>query len=609
MKPAVHFSDMPRILCILILSCSILACKNSEEKYEATWESLSRYEQAPDWFRDAKFGMWAHWGPQCQPEAGDWYARMMYEEGTPAFDFHRKHYGHPSEVGFKDIICMWKADKWDPDYIVSRFKQSGAKYFMAMANHHDNLDLWDSKYHNWNSVRIGPKKNIIGGWAKAAKAHGLPFGVSVHSSHAWMFYETAQLSDKTGPMAGVQYDGKIKKENGIGTQWEGLDPQELYVQEHPLMAQYSWDWADTVSVPSEEYRRNFVDRTLDLVDRYEPDVVYFDDTALPFYPIGNEGVEVTAHIYNNSIAKYGHNRAVVTGKLLTEPQKDAIVMDVERGVAQGIQAKPWQTCTCLGQWHYDRALYERNGYKSAAEVIKILCDVISKNGNLLLSVPIRADGSIDEKEEAILDDLALWFSANSEAIYCTRPWEFYMDEGPEVDSRECGHVAEHCCSVLQECDMEDGFNTNANVRYVQKDGILYAHVWDYGKKLCLGKLASGGSVGDRMNVASDRKCDLGEADENKCCSGNVGKADGNKCCSEGADDNKFYSDKKTHGPCNDNINESSSCSKVSVVQRVSLLSSGEELDFTQNTHGLFIKLPEKESSSILEEILVLKIEF
>src|SRR5471030_3009643 len=176
--------------------------------FEPTWDSLSAYK-VPDWFRDAKFGMWAHWGPQCQPERGDWYARGMYQEGSDQYKYHIEKYGHPSKFGFKDVINEWKAEKWDPEAIVSLYKKAGARYFMALANHHDNFDLYNSKYHKWNATRIGPKKDLVGGWAKAAKNNGLPFAVSVHASHAWSWYETSQRTDKSGPLVGVPYDGKL----------------------------------------------------------------------------------------------------------------------------------------------------------------------------------------------------------------------------------------------------------------------------------------------------------------------------------------------------------------------------------------------------------------
>ena len=203
--------------------------------FSPNWNSLAKYT-TPDWFRDAKFGMWAHWGAQCQPEHGDWYARHMYDEGNDHYKYHLEKYGHPSKVGFKDVIHQWKAERWNPQQLVELYKNAGVQYFVAMANHHDNFDNYNSRYQRWNSVNMGPQKDLIDGWAKSAKKQGLRFGVSVHSAHAWNWYETAQRSDKQGPMAGIPYDGKLTKADGKGTWWEGFDPQDLYAQNHPLSA-------------------------------------------------------------------------------------------------------------------------------------------------------------------------------------------------------------------------------------------------------------------------------------------------------------------------------------------------------------------------------------
>src|SRR6266542_1668652 len=250
--------------------------RNSErigdEPFEPTWDSLKQYK-VPDWFADAKFGMWAHWGAQCQPEHGDWYARGMYEEGSDHYNFHLKKYGHPSKFGFKDVINEWKAENWNPDALVELYKNAGAKYFVAMANHHDNFDNFNSSYQPWNSVKYGPKKDLIEGWVKAAKKHGLPFGVSIHAAHAWTWYETSQRSDKNGALAGVPYDGKRTKADGKGKWWQGYDPQELYAQNHPLSEHKNgadmgkqWDWGNGASIPDKKYCEKFYNRTLDLIN-------------------------------------------------------------------------------------------------------------------------------------------------------------------------------------------------------------------------------------------------------------------------------------------------------------------------------------------------------
>jgi alpha-L-fucosidase len=402
-------------------------------KFKPTWESLKQY-QAPEWFRDAKLGIWAHWGPQCQPEDGDWYARGMYEEGSGRYKSHLEHYGHPSQSGFKDIIHQWKAEKWEPEKLVAFYKRAGAKYFFAMANHHDNFDMYDSAYQPWNSVKLGPHKDIIGGWAKAAKAQGLHFGASVHAAHAWSWYETAQGADKKGDKVGVPYDGKLTKADGKGQWWDGLDPQDLYAQNHERSkgGKLQWDWNHGSSIPDVAYCTKFYNRTMDLINKYQPDLLYFDDTILPLWPVSDAGLLITAHLYNTNMAKNGgRNEAVVFGKVLNDEQRQCITWDIERGVPPTALPFAWQTDTCIGDWHYSQNTYKK-GYKSPATVVRMLADIVSKNGNLLLNIPVRGDGSIDEKEVKVVEGLTAWMDVNSEAIYATRPWVMF-GEGPASD--------------------------------------------------------------------------------------------------------------------------------------------------------------------------------
>ena len=455
----------------------------AEGKFQPTWESLKQYE-VPEWFRDRKFGIWAHWGPQCQPEAGDWYARHMYVEGNGQNKLHVEKYGHPSEFGFKDVIREWKAEKWNPDKLVALYKRSGAQYFFAMANHHDNLDMWDSKYQPWNSVKLGPKKDLIGGWAKAARAQGLPFGVSVHAAHAWSWYETAQGADKNGDKAGVPYDGKLTKADGKGKWWNGLDPQDLYEQNHEPSPGFEnsgsvhgrWNWGGGVSQPDQAYCEKFYNRTMDLINKYQPDLIYFDDTALPLWPVSDAGLKLAAHFYNTNLKRNSNLGAgVLFGKIPNEEQLKCFVWDIERGVPNKIIPQPWQTCTCIGDWHYNRDAYNRNRYKSARTVIHMLADIVSKNGNLLLNIPVRGDGSIDDKSEKVVEGIGEWMDVNKEAILATRPWKTF-GEGPASAGNELS---------------AQGFNegkgkpfTPEDVRYtVSKDGgTLYAIVMSWPDK-------------------------------------------------------------------------------------------------------------------------------
>src|SRR5574344_2407687 len=458
-------------------------------KFQPTWQSLEQY-QVPTWFSHAKFGIWAHWGPQCVEGSGDWMARDMYIEGSKAWKFHREHYGHQSEVGFKDILPLFKAEHWNPDSLVAYYKSLGAQYFFVLGNHHDNFDLWDSKYQEWNSVNIGPKKDLIDGWAKAAKKHGLPLGISFHADHAWNWYEPSQRYDINGSKAGEYYDGKLTKADGKGKWWEGYDPQNLYAQNHPMSdrswannrVHWQWAWGNGATLPSKEYVTNFYDRTLDAINRYQPDLIYFDVTVAPFYDISDCGLKIASHFYNKN------PRAVMFGKILDKEQRKALTWDVERGAPNEIIDEPWQTCNCIGGWHYNTGIYERNGYKSAATVVKQLVDIVSKNGNLLLSVPLRADGTYDEKEEAILNDFGDWMTVNKEGIIDTRPWKVF-GEGP---------IAESTVPMNAQGFNEGTYNkaTSKEIRFTQKDKNLYATVlaWPEEKQVIIKSLAKGNTL-------------------------------------------------------------------------------------------------------------------
>ena len=473
-----------------------LSAQYANAPFTPSWESLQGYV-VPEWYRNAKFGIWAHWGPQCEPEHGDWYARGMYEEGTDHYKYHIQKYGHPSKFGFKDVIHQWKADQWDPERLVSLYKRVGAKYFFAMANHHDNLDLWDSKHHAWNAVRVGPKKDLIGGWAKAAKKAGLPFGVSVHAAHAWTWFEVAQRADKDGTLAGVPYDGKLTKAAGKGTWWEGMDPQALYAQNHPLsessqdghVIHKQWNWGGGAAIPSKAYCDLFLKRTIDLIDKYEPELIYFDDTVLPFHPVNNVGLQIAAHHYNQSIKRNkGKLQAVLNGKILDDMQRKCMVWDIERGQSNVIEPFTWQTDTCIGGWHYDKRVYDNKRYKTAKTVVQTLVDVVSKNGNLLLNIPVRGNGSIDDQETAILEEIAVWMAINSECIYDTRPWKIY-GEGPAIE--EAAPLS------------AQGFNEGkgkpfgaADIRFAVKGETLYAVVygWPEDGKVTIKSLSEGNKL-------------------------------------------------------------------------------------------------------------------
>ena len=306
------------------------------------------------------------------------------------------------------------------------------------------------------------------------------------------WYEAAQRSDRNGQYAGIPYDGKLTKADGKGKWWEGLDPQELYAQNHPLSEGSlndesifkQWDWENGTYPPGKAYIDKFYNRTIDLINKYNPDVVYFDDSQLPFWPVSDVGLRIAAHFYNKSIKQHGELRAVINGKILNGNQRKAMVWDIERGQANDIQPLPWQTDTCIGSWHYDRGLYEQNGYKTAKTVIQTLVDIVSKNGNLMLNIPVRGDGSIDEKERKIVEEIGAWMKVNSESIYGTRPWEIF-GEGP----------AQQTTSQLSGPGFNEGKGksfTYEDIRFATKGDTLYATAlgWPEDGKLVIKSLAT-----------------------------------------------------------------------------------------------------------------------
>lgn len=450
--------------------------------FQPTWESLAAGHTIPDWYRDAKFGIWAHWGPQCQPAMGDWYAQRMYQFGGPIYKFHVANYGHPSVFGFKGVINTWKAENWDPAHLLSLYKRAGAKYFVALANHHDNFDNFDSTYQPWNSVAYGPKKDLIGGWAKATREAGLKFGVSSHGDRAWSWYQAAQGADPNGPLAGVRYDGITPKSAGVGKWWDGLDPQDLYAQYHEVG---KYDWPQNGEPPlAPAYIEKYFNRTIDLISKYQPDLVYFDDTVVPIYPRSDIGLKIAAYYYNTSVARSGKVDVVMTGKKLNDQQRASVLLDVERGVTNGGETLPWQTDTCIGSWHYDRRIFEQHKYKTAEQVSQMLVDIVSKNGNLQLSIPLQGDGTPDSDELAFLADFTAWMDVASEGIHGTRPWGVY-GEGPSVTN-------------VQPAGQFGGSQdvrpyTSEDVRFTKKGDAVYAFlmVWPDSGTAAIRTLASG----------------------------------------------------------------------------------------------------------------------
>ncbi|MFD3406543.1 alpha-L-fucosidase [Kribbella sp. NPDC058693] len=404
--------------------------------FDATFESLSTFE-CPDWFRDAKLGIWSHWGPQSVPRYGDWYARNMYREGTAQYLYHLRTYGHPSEFGYEDVVPLWKAQKFDPEDLMDRFVAAGARYFVAQAVHHDNFFNYESAIHRWNSVKVGPGKDILALWKAAADEHGLPFGITEHLGAALTWMSVNKGGDRFGP-----YDGN--------------DPasRDLYLDNSRYLQDV--DVPDPWYSDDPAWHRHWLEAVTEMIDRYQPDLLY-SDGPLPFGEATYEpGLRAVSHLYNTSARLHGTNRAVYQQKD-RRPEVSAVgMMDIERSQTPGIQPRPWQTDTSVGDWFYN----VRDVYKTAGHVIELLVDIVSKNGNLLLNVPQQPDGSLDLECTQLLEDLGAWTKVCGEGIYGTRPFDVF-GEGPS--------------SVIIDGFTEDRVRwTSSDYRFTRRDNTIYA---------------------------------------------------------------------------------------------------------------------------------------
>jgi len=444
------------------------------------WEELSAVYKCPAWYADAKLGIWTHWGPQAHPlRGGGWYARHMYmqdvgneEWGKDAYAYHNERFGHPSEVGYKDVLNDWKTPNLDTDALLKYFKEKlGARYFVAMANHHDHFDCWDSTYHPWNSVKVGPKRDLVGEFRDSAKKAGLPFGVSSHDDRYLSWWQPAFGSDKQGPKKGVPYDGNMTKEDGKGTWWEGLDPADLYGLPP---AKRTPEWIESV-------KQNWEKRHMELIEKYDVDMLWFDGHDFPY---GKYGRNVGEKFYNNSLKKDGKINVVLAGKPygLSEKEKRGWVMDFERGVPNEPPERVFQSITTPRTWFYKQDHHKMEPRHSARTLIEIFSDVLSKGGNMLLNMELTSDGSLPPDLKHIYDDFGAWVNLNADAIYASRPWKTPGDNRPcdlaarrNLDETDVKQAKGHS-EQFNERTVESPMYPHDEVRYVTNNKKLYIFV-------------------------------------------------------------------------------------------------------------------------------------
>ncbi len=359
--------------------------------FQASWESLKQYT-VPTWYADAKFGIFIHWGVYSVPAFGnEWYPRNMYIQGSEEFKHHVETYGPQSQFGYKDFIPQFTATEFDADEWAGLFKKSGAMYVVPVAEHHDGFAMYDCSYSEWNAVKMGPKRDIIGELAAAVHKQGLVFGLSSHRAEHWWFLN-----------GGMQLDSDVQ------------DPRysDFYGPAQPKETQ-----------PDQAYLDNWLLRTCELVDKYKPQLVWFD------WWIEEPAFEA----YRQKFAAYYYNRGVQWKKGVAINYKNqafpegSAVYDIERGQLAGIRPILWQTDTAISKnsWGY----VKNQDYKTAEALVDDLADIVSKNGVLLLNVGPRPDGTIPEPEQQILLEIGEWLAVNGEAIYGTNTWKVY-GEGP-----------------------------------------------------------------------------------------------------------------------------------------------------------------------------------
>lgn len=405
--------------------------------FQASWDSLKHYT-VPDWYQDGKFGIFIHWGLYAVAAFGnEWYPRNMYLQGSEEFKHHVETYGPHTKFGYKDFIPLFKAEKYDPDHWAQLFKQAGARYVVPVAEHHDGFAMYDSAFSNWTAAKMGPKRDLIGELAEAVRKHGLIFGVSNHRAEHWWFMN-----------GGMQFESDVQDEQYR----DFYGPAKPGPRNWEVEGWYNRDWEPR---PDEAYLTDWLARNCELVDKYQPQLVWFDwwieqNVFAPY-------LQKFAAYYYNRGAQW--NRGVAINYKHDAFPEGTAVYDVERGQLGGIRRLFWQTDTAVSKnsWGY----VKNQDYKTVDDIVDDLIDIVSKNGALLLNIGPRLDGTIPEPEEKLLLGIGEWLAQNGEAIYGTRPWKVF-GEGPTQVSEG------------QFTDTDRSAYTGQDIRFTIKDDILYA---------------------------------------------------------------------------------------------------------------------------------------
>ncbi|GAA3615295.1 alpha-L-fucosidase [Flavivirga amylovorans] len=424
------------VLLLVLSSCNKGIKKESSTspeafRYEDNWESIRSKYEVPEWFRDAKFGIFINWGPYAVPAySSEKYGKGIYSPkwqrgGEYPYTYHKEHYGDASKFGYKDLVPLFKAENFDVKSWGDLFKKSHAKYVVHVADYHDGFAMYNANHTRWNVANMGPKKDIMKMVAEECKSLGLKFGVSSH------FALNRQYYSRSNP------------------DWDTNDPNYYDLYGEPIKKG---------DLPTQKFLNHWWDRTTDVIDQYEPDLLWFD------FGLDKPGFESV----HKKILAYYYNKGLDWDKEVVFQDKnmknesfpeDLIVLDIERGRMDGIFKYPWQTDTSVGKISWGHIKNEQ--YKSVNYLLDELIDIVSKNGCLLLNIGPKADGTIPQESEDILTNMGKWLSVNGEAIFETRPWKIY-GEGPTKVSK--GHHSEK----------ENKLATAKDIRFTTKENYLYA---------------------------------------------------------------------------------------------------------------------------------------
>lgn len=397
--------------------------------FQPDWVSLEQY-RVPEWYLDGKFGIFIHWGVYSVPAfANEWYPRNMYRQDSREFKHHVETYGPQNQFGYKDFIPKLTAERFDAAAWAELFRRAGAKFVVPVAEHHDGFPMYDCGLSEWCAAKMGPRRDIIGELAAAVRDKGMVFGLSSHRAEHWWFFD-----------GGMTFDSDVK------------DPK--------YAALYGPAQPEKSSTPDAAFLNDWLARTAELVDKYQPQLVWFDWWIEQ--PVFEPYRQRFAAFYYNRGAEWGKGVAI-NYKNKSFPDK-AAVLDIERGQLAEIRPDFWQTDTSvsMNSWGY----IDGHMYKTAGSIIDDLLDIVSKNGALLLNIGPRPDGTIPEPEQEMLREIGTWLDVNGEAIYGTRPWTVFGEGPTEVKAGSFSDTK------------RDAFS-GRDIRFTTKGDILYAILLDW----------------------------------------------------------------------------------------------------------------------------------